>query len=84
MTDSTRYFIPAQAVEVTTEIKRSRFIAHITHCRSADEGFDIIEQVKKHYPDARHHCWAFIACPHLGTHLQLLQKIIPIEEKTLE
>ena len=66
MADPTRYFIPAKAVEVITEIKRSRFIAHIAHSHNADEAFHIIEQAKKTYPDARHHCWAFIACSPLS------------------
>ncbi|MDX2503644.1 MAG: YigZ family protein [Gammaproteobacteria bacterium] len=62
MTDSSGYLIPAQSVEVITEIKRSRFIAHIAHGSNAIKAFHIIEQVKHRYPDARHHCWAFIAC----------------------
>ncbi len=66
MADAIRYFIPAEAIEVVTEIKRSRFIAHIDHCSNADEAFNVIEQAKKRYPDARHHCWAFIACPPLS------------------
>ena len=63
MIDIKRYQIPAQPIEVVTEIKRSRFIARIAHCQNADEAFKIINQAKKDYPDARHHCWAFIACP---------------------
>lgn len=63
MANSNHYFIPAQSVEVSTEIKRSRFIARIAHCQNTDEAFAIINQVKKQFPDARHHCWAFIACP---------------------
>lgn len=51
---------------MVTEIKRSRFIARIAHCSNADEASTIIEQVKNQYPDARHHCWAFIACPPLS------------------
>lgn len=66
MADAIRYFIPARAIEVVTEIKRSRFIAHIAHCSNSDEAFNVIEQAKKRYPDARHHCWAFIACPPLS------------------
>ncbi len=66
MADAIRYFIPAEAIEVVTEIKRSRFIAQIAHCSNSDEAFNVIEQAKKRYPDARHHCWAFIACPPLS------------------
>ena len=66
MADATRYSIPAKAIEVVTEIKHSRFIAHIAHCSNTDEAFNVIEQAKKRYPDARHHCWAFIACSPLS------------------
>jgi len=62
MADAERFFIPAQPIEVSTEVKRSRFIAHIAHGQSAEQAFHIIDQAKKRYPDARHHCWAFIAC----------------------
>ncbi len=63
MPDLSRYSVPAEAIEVATEIKRSRFIAHIAHCSNSNEAFEIIKQAKHRYPDARHHCWAFIACP---------------------
>jgi len=66
MHEATRYFIPARAAQVTTEIKRSRFIAYIAHSRNSDIAFDIIAQQKARHPDARHHCWAFIACPPLS------------------
>jgi len=63
MSDKTRrFFVPEQPSEVVTEIKRSRFIATITHCPDTDSAYTIIEQEKARYPDARHHCWAFIAC----------------------
>ncbi len=57
------WLIPAQDIEVTTEIKRSRFIAHIAHCPDPQQAKVVIEQDKQRYPDARHHCWAYIACP---------------------
>ena len=63
MPDKTRrFFVPEQPSEVITEIKRSRFIAAIAHCPDTDSAYNIIEQEKARYPDARHHCWAFIAC----------------------
>ena len=67
MPDSTRYSVPAETIEMVTEIKRSRFIARISRSRNADEAFDVIKQAKKDFPDARHHCWAFIACPPLSS-----------------
>ncbi len=67
MAETTRYFIPEQALEIETEIKRSRFIAHIAHCDSSEKARQIIEQARQRYPDARHHCWAYIACPPLSS-----------------
>jgi uncharacterized YigZ family protein len=67
MTKATRYFIPEQAIEIETEIKRSRFIAHIAHCSDTEAALQIIEQARQSYPDARHHCWAYIACPPLSS-----------------
>ena len=63
MTENSRYLVPAHDIEVVTEIKRSRFIAQIGHCQNTEAAFDFINRVRAHYPDARHHCWAFIACP---------------------
>ena len=63
MTDIKRFYIPARPIEVVTEVKRSRFISRIDHCQNSDKALEIIAQAKKDYPDARHHCWAFIACP---------------------
>ncbi len=58
-----RYFIPAKTIEVITEIKRSRFIARVSHSINTEHAFTLIKQSKTKFPDARHHCWAFIACP---------------------
>lgn len=60
---ASRYLIPAQDSEITTVIKRSRFIAHIAHCPDPQQAMEIIERDKLRFPDARHHCWAYIACP---------------------
>ncbi|MFQ5518659.1 MAG: YigZ family protein [Mariprofundus sp.] len=43
------------------EIKRSRFISDIGHAENKANALAFIEQVKKREPDARHHCWAYIA-----------------------
>lgn len=42
MSDDQYYNVPAQPVEITTEIKRSRFIARIEHCPNEAAGFEII------------------------------------------
>ena len=42
------------------EEKRSRFIGEIFPVSSEDEAKERITAVRKKYPDARHHCWAWI------------------------
>jgi len=55
------YMIPAGSVAVEQVTRRSRFIAHVGHAgdRTAAESF--IQGVRERYPDATHHCYAFIA-----------------------
>ena len=42
------------------EEKRSRFIGEIFPAASEDEAKERIAAVRKKYPDARHHCWAWV------------------------
>ncbi len=42
------------------EEKRSRFIGEIWPVSDEEQAKALIVQVKKHYPDARHHCWAWV------------------------
>ena len=55
------YELPAPDL-VTHEItiKRSRFITWITRAESEEEAREVIAKAKTTYPDARHHCSAFI------------------------
>lgn len=40
--------------------KKSRFIAEVYPVISEEEAFIYLEEVKKRYWDARHHCWAYV------------------------
>ena len=42
------------------EIKKSRFISHLTQCETRQAALAYIESIKSKYPDARHHCYAYI------------------------
>ncbi|WP_293819688.1 YigZ family protein [uncultured Corynebacterium sp.] len=42
------------------EIKRSRFIALAARCATEHEARDFIGAIRREYPDARHHCSAFV------------------------
>ncbi|WP_163832730.1 YigZ family protein [Spartinivicinus ruber] len=60
------YAIPTQPITVEHEVKRSRFIALIEHVQDRQQALATIEQIKIRYPDARHHCWAYVAGPPEG------------------
>lgn len=58
---SLRYQIPAQTITVELEVKRSRFVADISPAPTRTDALAFIEYIKAAHPDARHHCWAYIA-----------------------
>lgn len=55
------YPIPAAPLEVSEEIKKSRFITLIAHTATVEEAKAWISEVKRQHSGARHHCWAFVA-----------------------
>lgn len=58
-----RYLIPASAHESELEIQRSRFITRIAHAPTAEAAREFVDGLRAAYPDATHHCWAFVAGP---------------------
>ena len=44
----------------TIDIKKSQFLAFAYPVTSRDEVLFHVEQLRQRYPDARHHCWAYI------------------------
>jgi len=54
------YPIPDITTECEVEIKKSRFIARATSVCSREEAMLFLAQAKSDYPDARHHCWAYL------------------------
>jgi len=54
------YCIPAAPLEVETEVKKSRFIARAACVTDRREAMAMVGQAKRDYPDARHHCWAYL------------------------
>lgn len=53
-------FAPGPDVVVETEIKRSRFLAALRRVESPESALAFVEEQRRLYPDARHHCWAFV------------------------
>lgn len=56
------YDIPAADVCVTEEtIKKSRFITYLAHTEGSEAAKAFVRQIREQHPDARHHCWAWVA-----------------------
>ena len=49
-----------RSVTARLEIKKSEFIAHAYPVTSSEDAMFHVEQLREKYPDARHHCWAYI------------------------
>ena len=50
----------AKAITARLEIKKSEFIAHAYPVNNREDALFHVEQLRQDYPDARHHCWAYI------------------------
>ena len=57
------YKIPAKPYRTEETIKRSRFIATLAHAATSEDAKVYISKIKDEYPDATHHCWAYVAGP---------------------
>ncbi len=55
------YPVPAAPLQDEQVIQKSRFITHIARATNKAEARLYIQHIKQQYPDARHHCWAYIA-----------------------
>ncbi len=54
------YTVPAREARFAQEIKKSRFIGVATQVSSAEDATEALATLKKEFPDATHHCWAFV------------------------
>ncbi len=55
-----RFFVPASKAEVEIEVKKSRFIGQAWPAADRAEAMDALDLARQQYPDARHHCWAYL------------------------
>jgi len=55
------YKVPAAPLCFEQIINKSRFVTHIQRTENKAQAKTFITQIKKQHPDARHHCWAYIA-----------------------
>ncbi|MFT5720321.1 MAG: putative YigZ family protein [Motiliproteus sp.] len=60
---SQTYWVAQTPVEVEIQIKKSRFIARAAFAADREQALQWLAQAKADYPDARHHCWAYLLGP---------------------
>ena len=53
-------YVPRCAVRAETEVKKSRFVARAALVTDRASAMAMVEQARRDYPDARHHCWAYL------------------------
>ena len=61
MSEGISYLIPADSIRIEQEIKRSRFITSMGRAPDKQHANTFIDRVRSTYPDAHHHCWAYVA-----------------------
>ncbi|TYL48239.1 YigZ family protein [Marinomonas sp. IMCC 4694] len=63
------YLSPTHTQRFDLEIKNSQFITHVCRTKGRDKAKAFIEEMRQRYPDANHHCWAFVAGVPNNVHL---------------
>lgn len=63
------YLVPERGTECEYQIKKSRFIARLSHVTNRQHAMLELSRAKQDYPDARHHCWAYQIGPPLNPRL---------------
>ena len=54
------YPVPTEQAFAEIEIKKSRFLGYAKGISNREEGMAWLQVIKQKYPDARHHCWAYL------------------------
>jgi len=62
------YFVPHSSSTVEYEVKKSRFIATAAFANSRECALDQLASSRTLFPDARHHCWAYLIGDPLSPH----------------
>lgn len=55
--------VPKAKHRVEETIARSRFITTVARAQTVDAAHEFLATIREEFPDATHHCWAFIAGP---------------------
>lgn len=57
------YKTPANSLEILFEVKKSKFFAFAACAPDREVAMQLLAAKKTEYPDARHHCWAYLFGP---------------------
>jgi uncharacterized YigZ family protein len=63
MTEASRYRVPSGVHRVERIVQRSRFITTTSRSVDAEAAHAFVDRIRAEFPDATHHCWAFVAGP---------------------
>lgn len=63
MSTPSRYPVPQGRARVEDRVRHSRFIATIGPAPTVDAARALIDSVRAEFPDATHHCYAFVVGP---------------------
>lgn len=58
-----RYPVPAAAHRAAQVIDRSRFLATVAPAPTVADAQAVLRAVREEFPDATHHCWAYVVGP---------------------
>lgn len=61
------YPVPRRIHRVREVIRRSRFVTTVAHAPDAEAAHAFVQRIRDEFPDATHHCWAFVAGPPAST-----------------
>ena len=61
--DASRYPVPAVEHRVREEIQRSRFLTVLAPAPTVDDAHALVARVRAEFPDATHHCSAWVVGP---------------------
>jgi uncharacterized YigZ family protein len=59
--DTGGYPIPARSRRVEETLQRSRFVTCVAHAPDSGAAHRFVQSLRDEFPDATHHCWAFVA-----------------------
>lgn len=57
------YPVPAAPHRTRDEVSRSRFVTTLAPAATVDEAQAAVARVRAEFPDATHHCWAYVVGP---------------------